>query len=286
MTIKLTKNLAANGAADAYDARQVKNALNRLGHYTPYAKTGMTGIPDAALFTGLKKYQKDKGLRASGQIKPDDETVKALNDDIAQKPDGHYIWRTVGDDKVRADHAKLNGQVRSWNDSPDPTEDYNCRCWAEPIEEKIIISDHKNRICIAIWNSLQRERGNLNEFYAQERKLDHDVKDLESEIKRLYNEIEKIIKEFLPNPEDLLKELMALESIAFLSQLGKALERAKLIYDLSIIATLLGGIENFKKQIKQIKENMKEVQKEIKEKEKVVQNLEQEFNVTCPAFFG
>lgn len=47
----------------------------------------------------------------------------------------HYIWRTRGDNKVRAAHAANNGKIFAW-DNPPPTghpgEDYGCRCWAQP----------------------------------------------------------------------------------------------------------------------------------------------------------
>jgi uncharacterized protein with gpF-like domain len=66
--------------------------------------------------------------------KPDDETVKALSRAAGQKQSGAYIWRTVGDDKVRGAHAALNGTLRDFSDSPDPGEDFNCRCWAEPVK--------------------------------------------------------------------------------------------------------------------------------------------------------
>ena len=49
----------------------------------------------------------------------------------------HYIWRTVGDDKVREEHAVREGKVFAYDNPPEggnPGEDYNCRCWAEPIE--------------------------------------------------------------------------------------------------------------------------------------------------------
>ena len=46
----------------------------------------------------------------------------------------HYIWRTQGDDKVRASHAANDGKIFAW-DSPPPTghpgEDFGCRCVAE-----------------------------------------------------------------------------------------------------------------------------------------------------------
>lgn len=55
---------------------------------------------------------------------------------LQEHPTTHYIWRTRGDNKVRASHAANNGRIFSW-DSPPPTghpgEDYGCRCWAQPI---------------------------------------------------------------------------------------------------------------------------------------------------------
>ena len=48
---------------------------------------------------------------------------------------GYYIWRTLGDNNVRASHAANNGKLFAWDSPPDtghPGEDYNCRCIAEP----------------------------------------------------------------------------------------------------------------------------------------------------------
>ena len=133
MKIKLNKSFAANAPADEYDVRQIKKALNRLGYYTPYEKTGITGIPDTAVFAALKSFQKDQGLRATGTAKPDDETVAKLEQEATKKKSGKYIWRTVGDEKVREGHAAFNGTIRDLADSPDPGEEFNCRCWAEPL---------------------------------------------------------------------------------------------------------------------------------------------------------
>lgn len=48
-----------------------------------------------------------------------------------------YIWRTAGDGKVRHEHALREGKIYSWNNPSDdgehPGDDYNCRCWAEPL---------------------------------------------------------------------------------------------------------------------------------------------------------
>ncbi len=47
----------------------------------------------------------------------------------------HYIWRTVGDDKVRPSHAANEGRLFEWDNPPptgNPRDEYGCRCVAEP----------------------------------------------------------------------------------------------------------------------------------------------------------
>lgn len=97
MTIKLTKPFAANAAVDEFDVRQIKKALNRLGYYMPYEKTGITGIPDADMITALKSFQEYHGLEPTGRVRPDDPTIQKLNAEISNKKSGLYIWCTVGD---------------------------------------------------------------------------------------------------------------------------------------------------------------------------------------------
>ena len=141
MNIELSKPFASNGIVDEYDVIQMKKALNRLGYYQPYEKIGVTDIADKGVFEALKAFQKDHTLPATGTAKPDDGTVKALNKEAAKTPHGQYIWRTVEDQKVRKGHAQYNRTIRNWNDSPDPGEDFNCRCWAEPVEKQRNIYD-------------------------------------------------------------------------------------------------------------------------------------------------
>lgn len=55
------------------------------------------------------------------------------------KRSGKYIWRTEKDEKVRGSHAKRDGQIFDYSNPPvggNPGEDYNCRCWAEPVPDK------------------------------------------------------------------------------------------------------------------------------------------------------
>lgn len=44
-----------------------------------------------------------------------------------------YVWRTSGDARVRDSHADLNGTRRSWDQSPKPGEEVQCRCVAEAV---------------------------------------------------------------------------------------------------------------------------------------------------------
>lgn len=135
MEIKLNKAFGANSAADEFDVKQIKKALNKLGYYKPFKKIGITGIPDQAVLDALKSFQTDHNLQPTGRIKPKDDTIEKLNAEI-KKIRGKYIWRTTGDEKVRAEHTQLNGNIRDFSDSPDPGDDFNCRCWAEILDDK------------------------------------------------------------------------------------------------------------------------------------------------------
>lgn len=46
-----------------------------------------------------------------------------------------YVWRTVGDERVRDEHASRDGKVFRWDDPPEdgnPGEPIGCRCVAQP----------------------------------------------------------------------------------------------------------------------------------------------------------
>lgn len=56
-----------------------------------------------------------------------------------------YVWTTTRDERVREEHAELDGQVFSFDDPPEPGnpgEDFQCRCTAFPVfEEEEGVSD-------------------------------------------------------------------------------------------------------------------------------------------------
>jgi len=50
-----------------------------------------------------------------------------------------YVWRTMEDERVRETHDAVDGQTFAWSAPPEetdnnhPGEDYQCRCYAEPV---------------------------------------------------------------------------------------------------------------------------------------------------------
>lgn len=113
----------------------LKFFFNRLSLYFPDPAIGMNGFADTAFFTAIKSFQKSKCLIASGTINPYDETHKLMNKehDVQANTGGLYIWRTVGDEKVRSSHSQYDNRVRTWSDPLQPGSDFNCRCWADPL---------------------------------------------------------------------------------------------------------------------------------------------------------
>jgi SPP1 gp7 family putative phage head morphogenesis protein len=52
-----------------------------------------------------------------------------------------YVWRTLKDNRVRDEHAALEGKTFSWDDPPEdghPGEAINCRCFADPVLDELL----------------------------------------------------------------------------------------------------------------------------------------------------
>lgn len=60
-----------------------------------------------------------------------------------------YVWTTAQDERVRPDHADLDGQTFLWSQPPvinkttgrvgHPGDDYNCRCRATPVDDSGLV---------------------------------------------------------------------------------------------------------------------------------------------------
>lgn len=141
MKFALTAPLGPYGYAENYDIHAIKTALNQLGYYTPPMETGIEEMRDPALFKAINAFQKDNDIAPDDHLMPRDATATAIDEGLkSQDPAERYVWRTVGDSRVRDEHATRDGQIYTWGNPPEgghPGEDYNCRCWAEPIEDGI-----------------------------------------------------------------------------------------------------------------------------------------------------
>ncbi len=74
---------------------------------------------------------RDQVLKLNGQITEERQTRAGVE---------QYVWTTAGDERVREEHAALEGQVIDWNSPPTvghPGEDYQCRCVAFPLIPEI-----------------------------------------------------------------------------------------------------------------------------------------------------
>lgn len=75
---------------------------------------------------------RDQTGKLYGQINADQQKAAGID---------KFVWRTSNDDRVRDEHADLEGEVFSYDDPPDeglPGEAVNCRCHAEPYFEDLL----------------------------------------------------------------------------------------------------------------------------------------------------
>lgn len=80
---------------------------------------------------------RDQTLKAYAQIQQARQTAAGIT---------RYVWTTALDERVRPDHADLDGTVQAWDDPPvvdqrtgrrgHPGEDFQCRCTAVPVLEE------------------------------------------------------------------------------------------------------------------------------------------------------
>lgn len=67
------------------DVRQVKSALNNLGYFDFTKQPELHGYITREMDESIKRYQKDKGLRIDGWLKPKGETESALIKDLHKR---------------------------------------------------------------------------------------------------------------------------------------------------------------------------------------------------------
>lgn len=114
-------------------------AIRQIRDETVEALTNGTSVKD---FTDIVQERLDVSDSRAELIARDQ--VAKLNGDLNKQKQidtglSKYVWRTVGDERVRDSHASVDGKEFSWDSPPTetdgnhPGEDYQCRCFAEPL---------------------------------------------------------------------------------------------------------------------------------------------------------
>ncbi len=191
MRFKIINVVAPYSVADPEDVHALKVVLNRLGYYTPAPRIGIEEGRDLELFRSINQFQRDKGIEITSHIFPFSNTVHGLNKALSQQDQSErYKWRTVGDTHVRDAHAAREGQTFSWAQPPDgghPGEDYNCRCWAEPLGVKL-----KSLSCEAEEIAFQEASTKFQVWDAKKGNIEEKLQNLYDEHKSTIEEAEEI----------------------------------------------------------------------------------------------
>lgn len=85
--IKISSPVGYEYNVELDDIKTLKNALRNLGYYK-VLDYGMTPYPDEKLFSGIRSFQKDNKLKIDGLIKPDGETLIAINKKLSSELPG------------------------------------------------------------------------------------------------------------------------------------------------------------------------------------------------------
>lgn len=107
-----------------------------------------SGVRAEEISESLRKYIDPSvgNVRARADLIARDQIGK-FNGQLAQLRQSEvgvsrYRWRTVGDERVRESHREKDGNIYSWDDPPadtgHPGEDYQCRCYGEPVFEDVV----------------------------------------------------------------------------------------------------------------------------------------------------
>ncbi|MBI5163882.1 MAG: peptidoglycan-binding protein [Magnetospirillum sp.] len=76
---KLKDPIGTSYRADFNDLMNTKRALNQLGYYEVPADRGIDDWVDGAMFDGIRRFQKDNGLKVDAFMRPGGPTETAIN---------------------------------------------------------------------------------------------------------------------------------------------------------------------------------------------------------------
>lgn len=80
---KLKSPFGANYRVDPNDLMNTKRALSQLGYYDVPQHRGIDDWTDDATFDGIRRFQRDNGLKVDGFLRPGGPTERAMNQRMA-----------------------------------------------------------------------------------------------------------------------------------------------------------------------------------------------------------
>ncbi|WP_374303440.1 peptidoglycan-binding domain-containing protein [Ferrovibrio sp.] len=85
--LALQSPLGRDHVAEPADILDAKRALMALGYYQSLGGDPPGAWVDNELFTGIRKFQRDQGLKIDGLMRPGGETEAAMNAALDQQPE-------------------------------------------------------------------------------------------------------------------------------------------------------------------------------------------------------
>jgi len=138
----LNEERLIGGASADLCSRHMDLHNNYVGRYAaPDAESVYAWLVKQRVNPNRKIAERIRAAFDAGQLitRFDDPRMPSVCHLKAKVHGTHYVWKTVGDEKVRWKHAMRNGKTFAWNELPPgelPGQEFECRCWAEPVKEK------------------------------------------------------------------------------------------------------------------------------------------------------
>jgi peptidoglycan hydrolase-like protein with peptidoglycan-binding domain len=114
----LRSTVEENASVDTADMKPLKKNLGSLGYYRPTEGVDLHDYPDEPLFKGIRKFQKDEGLKVDGVMKPGGPTENRLLKRVSErreKPYGSERLEIVSSDEMDRRKADPNNE---WYEPP------------------------------------------------------------------------------------------------------------------------------------------------------------------------
>lgn len=119
--LKLTSPIGTDYRVEPSDLMDTKRALNQLGYYDIPPERGIDDWTDHAIFDGIRRFQKDNGLKVDGFMRPDGPTERAMNIKMAAA-ENDSDWEYAGDvDKNGSRDVTTHGPVKVEIYNPGPS---------------------------------------------------------------------------------------------------------------------------------------------------------------------